>query len=974
MSASVRKSTRLITIAALVLAMLLASLGAAAENASAPEGRGYFPLPSELGVFADDVSLPNLFKFLDPSADPDGSGFVDSPEEWPARAAELSDLLQYYVYGYKQQTPREWSHVVSAVQQTSTTWADGITGAPTDMGMWGSYFTELPALPDGSYTYSLLWGAPGSYTSFEPDFTYVADTDYDMPGSLADWKAGDTWAEHSDAYVDIIFSQIWNVDIEVGLDGNFDDPESVAAFRISVSLPSEEQASAQGVSAPFPALIATGSLSAQQILTTNTAGYGYIAAPLDGIAEAEYRKLYPESEEKSTIFGEDVGTKIMCSWTVSRALDALENFTSEAFVNAVSGDAFDPKAIITNELAVTGCSTGGKSALICGIFEPRVKIITASDPGGGGMTGFRYSSEGQLFSYMPPQQSIGDVHEYAYGLNESIQRAIQNSGEAQWFANNAQIFTTNPELTDNIPVDLHALVALCATDGRYFAMWTGEGQDAWLASPSSVLNAYAGREVYEYLGYGDRIEIVARDALHANQDRDLPDIIAIMDKAFRSAENYVVKSWDTLKSNAATGAAIDSSGTILPERTYASMKDMDRNPYYLPSNLLRWSRPDKYYLWTDVSNVTENISVDITFYTDAPSVALQLADGTEKTAEAVDGAAVISLTADEVASGQLLATASGSDKDPKSIEVRSWTTSDALRHASSDNSALGHDVGSSIAFTTPLMNYISEDNPVGLYLNDVELRYDPYDYDNKVVIDGETFTQEAYIQPYGATLILYQGTPGDALEYGEKVKFSLRNGQIEALSAYAIYFDIEFEVYNPNPDGTDGADGSPRKRLRTTVAQPDGSRNSQTPSWKPYELQNTPKSGLPIGEEKWPILGNWAADYNEDGTLKPVEEIRPDYADQSIIQTLYDTVITLGEATAIEAIVLFSEAVNPNDFAVAIKGAKIAETVWSQDAQTVRLVYESEVEDAAAVDLIVFRSADTEGNLLGAPVQLNTAN
>ncbi|MDR2505493.1 MAG: hypothetical protein LBD16_05235 [Oscillospiraceae bacterium] len=939
-------SRLLIIAAALVMLMTAASSPAiAADNANAP--RGYFLSPEDLGQLPDNTSLPNLFEFFDKSADPNGNGYVDSPDEWQARSDELRDLLYYYIYGYKEPTPKEYSRVKAATQNQQVNWADGVMGAM----MYGMY-TELPHLPEGSYTYSLAWGS--FYSNIAADESFVAAEAYEMPGDLADWKVGDTWAEHANLY-EAILLPTWTVTIEVTADGQW-LPETTGEFTVSLRAPSAEDTEYE---APYPILIATSALSEEQQVTTNLAGYAFMVTPLDGIPEAEYRKIYPETEDWTT----DTGTKILCSWSLSRALDAFSNYT---------GDNAQIKSVDTENTAITGCSTGGKSALIGGIFEPRVKIISASDPGGGGLSGFRYSTESQLFSYNPPTQA-GVPHEYAYGLNETIQRAIQNSGEAQWFDDRAQIFTTNPDLVDNTPIDLHALVALCATDGRYFICWTGEGQDAWLNSPATVLNILAGREVYEYLGYGDRIATIARDQAHANQDRDLPDIIAIMDKAFRGAEKYVVKSWDSLKVSAENPAAIDGSGTILPEHSYDSLTEADRNPYFIPSALLNWSRPDKYFIYTDANSVTEGIAIDITFYTDAESVTVTLADGTEKTVAAEDGKATVSITSEEAKAGQYTASATGSAKDSKTIEIRGWTVSDALRHGFSDNSALGHDVGTSVGFTTPLVNYNSSTDPVTLYLNGVQLKSDVYDYDNKVYEGGEVYTQEGYLQPYGATLIIYQGTPGDAVAYGEKVKFSIKNAHIEALIDYTIYIDVEFEKWQPT--GTDGADGSDRARFKSTVQIPvvaeDGTitftQNTQTPSWKPQQLQNTPKSGLPLGETRWPLLGNWASDLNEDGTYKPLDEIRPEYSEPAL--TLYDAVITAADVSENGAAISFSKAVNPNEFGIAIKGAKIASYEWSSDNTSVQITYAQTAE--GEVSAIVFRSADTEGNLIGGPVELD---
>src|SRR5215475_732792 len=70
-------------------------------NPAAP--RPYFP--ADVTSIPATSSLPDLFTFFSPRADPNHSGTVDNAAEWGARRAELSDLMQYYLYGYKLPTP-----------------------------------------------------------------------------------------------------------------------------------------------------------------------------------------------------------------------------------------------------------------------------------------------------------------------------------------------------------------------------------------------------------------------------------------------------------------------------------------------------------------------------------------------------------------------------------------------------------------------------------------------------------------------------------------------------------------------------------------------------------------------------------------------------------------------------------------------------------------------------------------------------
>src|SRR5258707_13952398 len=60
-----------------------------AASAAAP--RPYFP--SDVTRIPATASLPDLFAFFSPVASPDRGGRVTDASQWPARAAELSDLL-----------------------------------------------------------------------------------------------------------------------------------------------------------------------------------------------------------------------------------------------------------------------------------------------------------------------------------------------------------------------------------------------------------------------------------------------------------------------------------------------------------------------------------------------------------------------------------------------------------------------------------------------------------------------------------------------------------------------------------------------------------------------------------------------------------------------------------------------------------------------------------------------------------------
>ena len=996
------KSMKLLSVT-MALIMLLTPVALAAENTEAP--RAYFPYPAELEQLPDNFSLPNLFEFFDVSADPNGNGIVDSKEEWPARAAEIKDLLSYYVYGNRLDPLKEDTTIVSIADNFSYTWAAEVNQGESTARGW----TEYPALPEGAYKLTVQdrtsRGEGIYYSNYIPvkDYVHAGDA-FASPGDLADWKAGDTWAEHSDLVTEIMLpTKTVNILIKDTNPANDAYRSAEAAegvtHRFNIRFPEtaptvdgvlrDEKASRNGTG--YPVHVQVGGISEQQIRTLLENGYAYISVDDSNNPDAgqisRYEALYPTADpivyNDNTIktdYAVDSGDLMHTGWMASRALDAIENYM---LLSAEEKALLHPDVTIPNidvySSSIMGCSNMAKRAFIGGFFDTgdngdtRFDVIALSDPGGGGLTGFRYSTEGQLFSYEPPVQNGANgvvVHDYAYGLNETIQRAIQNSGEDHWFSDRAQIFTVRPDLADNTPFDLHSLVAAYATltENRYFICWTGEGQDAWLNSPATVLTMLAAKEAYEFIGKGDNIGIVVRDQAHANQDRDLPDLIAILDHEYYGVEKIERKFHDTLTINATTGAtdhlaAADGSGTIMPAKTFESVAEMSRVPYYIPSAYTNWSRPDKHVLWTESNSVTDGVPLTFTFHTDADKVDLVLTDGeTTLSAEVKDGIAAIALTAEQAKAGQYKATATGA-KDAKTIEISGWTVKDALRHSIADNSALGHDVGSGIAFTTPLVNYNSATDPVTLYLNDKLLAADIYDYDNKVETADGIVPQSGYLQPYGATLILYPDTEGYLVPTGDKVVFGIRNAQIEALQGYTIAMDIEYEKYDPN--ATNPMATVARMRFRPTY----NTLTPQTPVWEPELLQNTPKSGLAKDEDFWPLLGNWRSDFDENGAPKSVDEIRP--LNSVLAESAYKVAMTVSAADADGATIAFSAAVNPKDFGIAINTVKAAAFEWAEDSQSVRVVYDAPAENGSEITAFVFRSVDAEGNMIGGPVQLD---
>ncbi|MDR0905003.1 MAG: hypothetical protein LBN00_02305 [Oscillospiraceae bacterium] len=588
--------------------------------------------------------LPDLFAFFG------GEKRVETAEDWTARRAELSELMQYYLYGHKHATPESASTLRALTE------------------------AEKDALTE--------------------EFSFFGMTFKNRPEVLVDvTDNGKTAVIKLDAF-------------------------DVPAFGADTQ-----------IAGPYPAVVCVGGLPAEQVATLKQNGYAYISMNTASVYSdggnnphtGAYNELYPY---RAGEYEFDSGTLMGWAWGISRVIDALKN-------DAENGNKFN---VAWDKTAITGCSRNGKAAVLAAAFDERVGVAAPSDPGGGGLTGFRYNTEGKLWNYAAPEG-----YNTIYSRNETTQRAIANPDESAWFCSRAQ------ELVhanfNRAPFDMHAVAALVAP--RPLICWTGEAQQSWLNSPSTVMSMRAAREVYELLGAGGNIAWVVRDGAHANQDRDLPDLIAIMDVTFGRSATLTRKSFGTLKKE--DGSALDGSGVIFPERTFASIAELSRNPYDLENSHIRWARPGKYAIWSDVTYLTED-APDPDVYTDAVAVDYR------------------------VSGNRLVAKTVGASKDINTIEFIILSDSDALRHGL--NLTGGSPDGMAIGFTSPIIS-----TPT-LLVNGNAITASVYD-------DG---TADGYLERYGVSL-KPRGAADIALN--ETFVFGADGIRLEALPDFTLAISVE---------------------------------------------------------------------------------------------------------------------------------------------------------------------------------------
>jgi lysophospholipase L1-like esterase len=156
------------------------------------------------------------------------------------------------------------------------------------------------------------------------------------------------------------------------------------------------------------------------------------------------------------------------AWGAARALDYLETLP-----------AIDPKRV-----GIEGVSRYGKAALVTMAFEPRFAVALVGSSGEGGAK--------------PHRRNFGEVVENLTG-----------SGQYHWMAGNflkygAAEAAFGSRNANDIPVDAHELIALCAPRPTFISYGIPERGDAhWLDQQGSYMAAVAAGPVFRLLGVHD---------------------------------------------------------------------------------------------------------------------------------------------------------------------------------------------------------------------------------------------------------------------------------------------------------------------------------------------------------------------------------------------------------------------------------------------------------------------------------------
>jgi|GEM_PF-1325882 len=427
-----------------------------------------------------------------------------------------------------------------------------------------------------------------------------------------------------------------------------DNGSTVSASLGSVTVPS-----GTAPEGGWPVIIAFGF---GQTSTATANGYAVISVTNWGSSRTgNYYKLYPFDPYS---YDFNTGSIMTAAWSVSRIIDAME-------ISAAANDGVNQWNINPSKSITTGVSINGKYALMSAAMDDRVGAAAPVDSGQSGLSSFRYTAEGKLFYYDSPIDKI-------YRRNQKGLNSIQYSGESFWMGlGTAAGFHQQTDM-DYMPFDSHAVEALMAP--RPLIGFTADNNFDWTTPPASILAMTAAKEVYEFLG-SDNIAVRTRDGAHAIQNRDVPFIIAVMDKTF-SDKPLEVKN--LFNDNYGVG-------------TYDKISDMSIYPYDIDSSYLRWSRPGKYTLWAENEIVTAGIPTTIRVHSDAQQVKLTILDADNKptddtwTASVEDGIAEFALTGQQVKIGRYEVTTVGAVKDSKTVYFQGVDLATALRHGTARN-------------------------------------------------------------------------------------------------------------------------------------------------------------------------------------------------------------------------------------------------------------------------------------------------
>lgn len=882
-------------------------------------------------------TINNPFEFFDVKNDPNGDGIVTDITEWEARRTEIRDLIQHYWLGYRWETAAEdVSGKYEIVYEDNTASYGGIWGMGACVFNLGDEFRKLSAaLLEGEVTVGDKTFGPASTKAEAKQLAieawnagysvhYIGEPPWGTEGDAVFVNTTGTITEET---VPARARPVYQAVITIT------NPETgaKASFIAKLNVPTDAQILAawgeEKDQVPF--VIDIGGTSAFSAANLNGQGYGLVTFKAtdiypddsnadDGIDRAGvYTALYPYDAND---YKHASGALMAWSWAASQIVTALENTAEGTSLTLGELVRLDPAKTV-----ITGHSRYGKAAMFTSAFDDRISICVPSECGGSGIQSYRYKVEGKIFNFNTSAYAKADR---VYGKTE-VPTVSYGKGNS-WFPETAAMFVARDNQIPFDPVEIIALVA-----PRPF--FTVSGIDThWLGNEGAVASMVAAEEVYDFVGTTEieknNIAVRARQSDHVFYPRDFCFALAIMDREFKQTDDKLLHVKDLFPE----GTGI--SGMSYPAADYATISELNDYPFDINSSYIPWSAESKYTLWTAQETFLTNHNVTITAHSDAPDVVLVLPDGREVAAASHEGDVfTFTLTAEQSVYGRYELRTVGTDKAAHSVYFSAVSLADALRHGTTkgdegeENRVLG--------FASRLAN--TKENPPLVYIGS-ETEPASMIFTPERVVPEDTSLLEYGILFHDALFIRIANAGWDASQ-----TFKVKNLKFVSMPEYTFEFSMADIAASAENNG-----------------KQDAALFTKPISWNAERYNN----GF---SQVWPAIPDTL---EERQALERGETItRPEAPEKTV--TAFDATVS-GEAalsdTALTITLTFSEALRTGEYAVGMDIAEAWETAWNADGTQMTLTVPADALNGQhTVNLIIFRLMDTDGNLIGGPVELH---
>lgn len=317
---------------------------------------------------------------------------------------------------------------------------------------------------------------------------------------------------------------------------------------------------------------------------------------------------------------------------------------------------------------------------------------------------------------------------------------------------------------------------------------------------------------------------------------------------------------------------------------------------------------------------------------------LVLPDGREVAAASHEGDVfTFTLTAEQSVYGRYELRTVGTDKAAHSVYFSAVSLADALRHGTTkgdegeENRVLG--------FASRLAN--TKENPPLVYIGS-ETKPASMIFTPERVVPEDTSLLEYGILFHDALFIRIANAGWDASQ-----TFKVKNLKFVSMPEYTFEFSMADIAASAENNG-----------------KQDAALFTKPISWNAERYNN----GF---SQVWPAIPDTL---EERQALERGETItRPEAPEKTV--TAFDATVS-GEAalsdTALTITLTFSEALRTGEYAVGMDIAEAWETAWNADGTQMTLTVPADALNGQhTVNLIIFRLMDTDGNLIGGPVELH---